>query len=100
MREDEMEALLRLDNAGLSVVREQQFAGDDWYTASIRLPADYQITNRHDDSGQMFLFHGEGETRQKAIASAWQKYQEFASTDVGMKAIQYADGNGQTMFRM
>ncbi len=85
MREDEVEALLRLDGAGLRV--GQEYAG---FRAEVRHPAV--------GGGDTVMFTGQSPTRQEAIAIAWQKYQQFMSTEVGRAHL--SDHNGQMLFRM
>ena len=92
MREDEVEALLALDNAGLEVGRTSNLT-QQW-EAVIRIPKDLHTQDRP----QGLAFTGYGETRQEAIANVWQKYMHFTSTEIGLKAI--ADANGQMMFRV
>lgn len=91
MREDEVISLLALDNAGLAVAKD--LFG---WEAIIRLPKDFHKPHRPDNSAAL-AFTGHGETRQLAVAEVWQKYQQFASTEVGLQAI--SDAHGQFMFR-
>jgi len=87
MREDEMEALLRIDGAGLRL--RNTYAG---YEAEIQLPANPA------PSADSVLFTGFSPQRQDAIAQAWQKYQQFMNTKAGRAML--ADNNGQLMFRI
>jgi len=87
MREDEMEALLKLDGAGLFVTKS--YAG---YEARIEHPKNPAAS---DDA---VTFTGFSTHRQEAIAQAWQKYQQFMSTKAGMAMLN--DHNGQMMFRV
>lgn len=98
MREDEIEAMLALDNAGLEVAKTHEIlSGDLTWEAVIRLPKDFHKPHRPDNTSAL-AFSGYGKTRQEAIADVWQKYQAFASSEVGLDAI--ADANGQLMFRV
>lgn len=95
MREDEVEALLALDNAGLEV-------GETWnnpatFTAVISIPRNLTTTTTV-PVDQHYAFTGEGLTRQEAIATAWQKYQTFMTTASGRRALEAA--SGQLMFRI
>lgn len=92
MREDEIESLLALDNAGLEVTKTLAR-----WEAIIRIPKDFHRPHQPDNSSAL-AFTGYGDTRQTAIAEVWQKYQQFASTGVGFQAI--SDANGQLMFRL
>lgn len=87
MREDEMEALLALDGAGLRVM--QVYAG---FEAKVMLPANPTALS------DVVSFTGFSPHRQDAIAQAWQKYQQFMSTEAGRTYIN--DGSGQLMFRI
>ena len=87
MREDEVEALLRLDGAGLRVGLE--YAG---FRAEVRHPS---VGFSPIDT---VMFTGQAPTRQEAIAIAWQKYQQFMSTEVGRAHL--SDHNGQMLFRI
>lgn len=95
MREDEVEALLALDNAGLEVGKTSNLT-QQW-EAVIRIPKDFH--HPHTVNNPLALaFTGYGETRQEAIANVWQKYMHFTSSEIGLQAI--ADANGQMMFRV
>ena len=85
MREDEMEALLRLDGAGLEV--DKFWAG---YHAKVWYPANHMDT-------EVVMFTGEAQSRQEAIALAWQKYQQFMQTKTGINLLR---DDGQMMFRV
>jgi hypothetical protein len=89
MREDEVEALLKIDSAGLRV--RKTYAG---YEAEIFCPA-LRIETSPQNS---VTFTGFSPQRQGAIANAWQKYQQFMSTEVGRAHLN--DHDGQLMFRM
>ena len=65
MREDEIEALLALDNAGLEVGKTSNLT-QQW-EAIIRLPKDFHKPHRPDNTSAL-AFSGYGETRQEAIA--------------------------------
>jgi hypothetical protein len=102
MREDEMEALLKLDGAGLRV--RKVYAG---YEAEIRIPHDLDTNPKYDKDGRFnhcYLFSATGVERQEAIAKAWQDYQTFMTGEHGqaaLKALQnLEDGNKQLMFRI
>ena len=97
MREDEMEALLRVDGAGLRAY--QDYAG---YVAEIRLPHDLETRNATpQQSRHHYMFTGRGVTRQEAIAKVWQEYQKFMVGEHGQAALKaLQDGNGQMMFRI
>jgi hypothetical protein len=94
MREDEIEALLKLDGAGLRVVKEdpQQFF------ALIYMPHDLDKASNTTDPANHYVFRGTGVTRQEALANVWQKYQTFMSTKSGQRAL--AAATGQLMFRI
>lgn len=101
MREDEVEAMLAIDGAGLEVRDYKQWATTGRamnYEAMISLPKGFYKKPRPDTNGTALMFTGMGETRSEAIANAWQKYQQFASTEVGLNAIQ--NHNKQLMFRI
>lgn len=85
MREDEMEALLKMDGAGMEVVR--LYAG---FEARIQHPKD--------GVGDAVMFTGFSPHRHEAIAGAWQKYQQFMSTESGRAML--TDSNNQMMFRI
>ena len=89
MREDEVEALLKIDSAGLRV--HKTYAG---YEAEIFYPA-LRIETSPQNS---VTFTGFSPQRQGAIANAWQKYQQFMSTEAGRAHLN--DHDGQLMFRM
>jgi len=94
MREDEMEALLRIDGAGLRVRHE--YAG---FVAEIRLPHDLEERDEH--KRHHYMFQERGLTRQEAIANVWQKYQQFMTGEHGQAALKaLQDHNGQMLFRM
>ncbi len=94
MREDEMEALLKLDGAGLRV--RQEYAG---FAAEIRIP--YDLDKRDTDPQHSYLFSATGVSRQEAIAKVWQDYQQFMQTNHGKAALTALhDHNGQMMFRV
>ena len=95
MREDEIEALLKLDCAKLEV--GETWNNPDTFTAIIHIPHDLATTSTTDPDNH-YAFTGEGDTRQKAIAEVWQKYQKFMSTESGIRALHAA--NGQLMFRI
>jgi hypothetical protein len=96
MREDEMEALLRIDGAGLRVRHE--YAG---FVAEIRLPHDLEERDDPQQTRHHYLFQERGLTRQEAIANVWQKYQQFMTGEHGQAALKaLQDGNGQMMFRI
>lgn len=94
-----MEALLKLDNAGLEVNRTgiEMMDGLWMWTATIRIPHDLNtqdiILREHHH-----LFVHDGDTRQEAVVGVWQKYQEFMKTERGQQALISA--NGQLMFRI
>ena len=92
MREDEVEALLTLDNAGLAVGRNNSGG----WTAAIRLPKDLHTTKTNPKDH--FMFTGDGNDRQEAIANVWRVYQEFASSERGSNALR--NNEGQFMFRL
>jgi hypothetical protein len=96
MREDEMEALLRLDGAWYQVLKVGGTEYEPVFQAFIHYPdpSKYPNTNPVDKAA----FSGTGHSRQEALAIAWQKYQEFAATDAGRKFMQ--DIDGQMMFRV
>lgn len=85
MREDEMEALLRLDGAALEV---NKFGTA--YNAKVWYPADHK-------DAEVVMFTGGAPSRQEALAQAWQKYQEFMQTKTGINLLR---GDGQLMFRI
>jgi hypothetical protein len=94
MREDEVEALLKIDSAGLRV--RKTYAG---YEAEIRLPHD--LDTRTDASKHCYLFDATGVNRQQAIALVWQKYQQFMVGEHGQAALKaLQDRNGQMLFRI
>lgn len=95
MREDEMEALLALDGAGLEVYGGRTGPGYAGYRANIRFPADFN--NPKIPSDHHYMFTADGATRQEAIAKVWQQYQKFMTTKHGVDALQSA---GQLMFRI
>lgn len=96
MREDEVEALLRLDGAGLRV--GQEYAG---FVAEIRLPHDLDTRNDLLQTQHHYMFDERGLTRQEAIARVWQKYQQFMLGEHGQAALKaLQDRNGQMLFRM
>lgn len=97
MREDEIEALLALDNAGLEVGRTGTIQKGLLWEALIRVPRNFHKPDQPDNSAAL-AFTGYGDTRQEAVANAWQKYQQFASSDAGRQHI--IDANGQMMFRV
>lgn len=94
MREDEVEALLKLDGAGLRVVKDdpQQFS------ASIFIPYNLDKAENKTNPANHYVFRDTGVTRQEAIAKAWQKYQMFMTTKSGQRAL--AAASGQLMFRI
>lgn len=101
MREDEVEAMLAIDGAGLEVRDYKQWATTGRamnYQASIYLPKDFHKKTRPNPDGTALVFTGMGETRSEAIANAWQKYQQFAETKLGLQTIQNL--NKQLMFRI
>lgn len=92
MTEHEMEALLKMDRAGLSVGRT--WNNPDTFTASIAIP--YNLTTATSDPDNHYMFTAQGNTRQEALANVWQKYQGFMETESGRRAL--AAANGQMMF--
>lgn len=84
MREDEMEALLKMDGAGMEVVR---------------LYAGFEARIQHPKGGasDCVMFTGFSPHRHEAIAEAWQKYQKFMSTESGRAML---NRDGQMMFRI
>lgn len=94
MREDEMEALLRLDGAGLEV-NDISLPSSPEFRADIRFPADFNNTKVPTE--HQYMFSGFGVTRQEAVANVWQKYQEFMQSKTGVESLQIA---GQLMFRI
>ena len=92
-----MEALLRLDGAGLEVsdmnLIKLGVTGPE-FRADIRFPADF---NSAVPSAHHYMFSGFGTTRQDAVVDAWQRYQEFMQTRTGIESLQIA---GQLMFRI
>jgi len=96
MREDEMEALLRVDGAGLRL--RNTYAG---YEAEIRLPHDLETRDDPQQTRHHYMFTGRGVTRQEAIAKVWQEYQKFMVGEHGQAALKALQGNdGQLMFRI
>jgi len=93
VREDEMEALLRLDGAGLEVTDTSVPASPE-FRADIRFPADF---NSVVPSDHHYMFSGFGTTRQEAVVNVWQRYQDFMQTRTGIESLQIA---GQLMFRI
>lgn len=100
MREDEMEALLKMDGAGLSV--SQVYAG---YEAKIHLPHDLATNKKYDKHFEhCYIFSATGVSRQEAIAKVWQEYQAFMVKEHGQAALKalhdLEDNNKQLMFRI
>jgi hypothetical protein len=94
MREDEVEALLKIDSAGLRV--HKTYAG---YEAEIFYPAlRIELRGNFTSLQNSVTFTGFSPQRQGAIANAWQKYQQFMSTEAGRAHLN--DHDGQLMFRM
>ena len=89
-----MEALLRLDGAGLEVT-DTSVPSSPEFRANIRFPADFNNTKI--PSAHHYMFSGFGVTRQEAVAKVWQRYQEFMQTRTGIESLQIA---GQLMFRI
>lgn len=104
MREDEVEALLAIDGAGLYVEGDVRspYAQGAYYRAMIGIPKDFHIRREdHPDflhNNTALAFTGYGTTRAEAVANAWQKYQSFAESELGLRAIEGA--RGQMMFRV
>jgi len=90
MREDEMEALLKIDGAGMHV--RKVYAG---YEAEVWHPA--SVVKQADPSIAAVMFTGVSATRQDALAIAWQKYQNFMRTKAGQAML---NSHGQLMFRI
>ncbi len=89
-----MEALLRLDGAGLEVT-DTSVPSSPEFRADIRFPANFDNTKI--PSAHHYMFSGFGVTRQEAVANVWQKYQEFMQSRTGIESLQIA---GQLMFRI
>jgi len=100
MREDEMEALLKIDGAGLFV--NKAYAG---YEARIHIPSDLTTSDKYDKNyPHAYAFSSTGVDRQEAIAKVWQEYQNFMTTNNGKAALHALQnlqgGHGQLMFRI
>lgn len=89
-----MEALLRLDGAGLEV-SDMSLPSSPEFRANIRFPADF--SNTKIPSAHHYMFSEFGVTRQEAVAKVWQRYQEFMQSRTGIESLQIA---GQLMFRI
>lgn len=86
LREDEIEALLKLDRAGMHV--DKTWNNPDTFTARIFIP--YDLTTATSDPNYHYAFTGEGNSRQEAIFHVWSKYQKFMETESGIRAREEA----------